>query len=298
MLLSVCIPVYNFDVRGLVSDLKKEIEVNGIDAEIILIDDASDESFKNAYQILQNDVENFIFLEKNIGRSRIRNLFQKYTAGKYMLFLDCDGKIITKNFLKNYMDFIQQDPETNVIYGGRSVSKSEPDDEHYLRWKFSVERENLPLEFRLKKPYLSFQTNNFVIKKDVFERVCFNSAFQKYGYEDLLFAMDLKSEEIKIDHIDNPILNNDLETNSIYLGKVVESAESLAEMLKDKDLSTKLSEVKLVQLYNMLPFKSLFRVLLSNMALLHALKRNLLKKGENLHYLDLYKLVLLLKNMK
>lgn len=297
MLLSVCIPVYNFDVRGLVSDLKKEIGSNGIDAEIILIDDASDESYKNSHQILQNEVKNFIFLEKNIGRSRIRNLFQKYASGKYLLFLDCDGKITSKNFLKNYTDFIQKHPETDAIYGGRNVSASAPDDEHYLRWKFSVERENLPLDFRLNKPYLSFQTNNFVIKKEVFEKVYFNPAFQKYGYEDLLFAMDLKSEKIKIDHIDNPILNNDLETNSIYLGKVGESVESLAAMLKDKNLAAKLSEVKLVRLYNKLPFKPLFGVFLGDLTL-ETLKKKLSTRGVNLRYLDLYKLGLLLKNMK
>lgn len=297
MLLSVCIPVYNFDVRGLVSDLKKEISVNGVDAEIILIDDASDESFKNTHQILQNEVKNFIFLEKNIGRSRIRNLFQKYASGKYLLFLDCDGKITEPDFLKNYTDFIQKHPETDVMYGGRIVSASAPDDEHYLRWKFSVKRENLPLEFRLNKPYLSFQTNNFVIKKDIFEKVDFNPAFQKYGYEDLLFAMDLKSEHIKIDHMSNPIFNNDLESNSVYLGKVEESIESLAAMLKDKNLAAKLSEVKLVRLYTKLPFKALFGLILNGFTL-KELEKKLSKRGVSLRYLDIYKLGLLLKKMK
>ncbi|MFN1218275.1 glycosyltransferase family 2 protein [Chryseobacterium kwangjuense] len=297
MLLSVCIPVYNFDVRGLVSDLKKEISVNGVDAEIILIDDASDESFKNTHQILQNEVKNFIFLEKNIGRSRIRNLFQKYASGKYLLFLDCDGKITEPDFLKNYTDFIQKHPETDVIYGGRIVSASAPDDEHYLRWKFSVERENLPLDFRLNKPYLSFQTNNFVIKKDIFEKVDFNPAFQKYGYEDLLFAMDLKSEHIKIDHISNPIFNNDLESNGVYLGKVEESIESLAAMLNDKNLAAKLSEVKLVRLYTKLPFKALFGLILNGFTL-KGLEKKLSKRGVKLRYLDVYKLGLLLKKMK
>ena len=45
MKLSICIPVYNFDVRGLVFDLKREIENHRMNAEIILIDDASKESF-------------------------------------------------------------------------------------------------------------------------------------------------------------------------------------------------------------------------------------------------------------
>lgn len=297
MLLSICIPVYNFDVRGLVSDLKKEIGGNGIDAEIILIDDASDESYKKTNQILQNEVENFILLEKNRGRSRIRNLFQKYAAGEYLLFLDCDGKITENNFLKNYTEFIQKAPDAKIIYGGRSVLAQAPGPEYYLRWKFAVERENLPFELRLNKPYLSFQTNNFIIKRDVFEKIHFNPDFQKYGYEDLLFAMDLKSEKIKIDHIDNPILNNDLESNAVYLEKVAESVESLTKMLKDESLKSKLSEVKLVRLFNKLPFKPFIDLFLGDKTF-YALKAKLLKGNVNLRYLDLYKLGLLIKDMK
>ncbi|MCT2563486.1 glycosyltransferase family 2 protein [Chryseobacterium herbae] len=297
MVLSVCIPVFNFDVRDLVSALKKQIEADGISAEIILIDDASDESCKKMNHILQNEVNQFIFLEKNIGRSRIRNLFQKYAAGEYLLFLDCDGKITEENFLKKYTDFIQKNPETEVIYGGRSVLEAAPDRENYLRWKFAVERENLAVELRLGKPYLSFQTNNFIIKKDTFEKVYFNPDFQKYGYEDLLFAMDLKSENVKIDHINNTILNNDLESNAVYLEKVVESVDSLAKMLKDERLNAKLAEVKLVRLYSQLPFKSCIRFFLSDKMLL-GVKKKLLKGNVNLRYLDLYKLGLLMKSMK
>ena len=297
MVLSVCIPVFNFDVRELVSDLKKQIEADGISAEIILIDDASDASCKKTNHILQNEVNQFIFLEKNTGRSRIRNLFQKYAAGEYLLFLDCDGKITDEKFLKKYTDFIQKNPEAKVIYGGRSVLGAVPDPENYLRWKFAVERENLPVDLRLDKPYLSFQTNNFIIRKDTFEEVHFNPDFQKYGYEDLLFAMDLKSDNVKIDHIDNTILNNDLESNVVYLEKVAESVESLAKMLKDESLKAKLSEVKLVRLYNQLPLKSVIRFFLSDTMLL-AIKKKLLKGNVNLRYLDLYKLGLLMKSMK
>ncbi|MDN5424004.1 MAG: glycosyltransferase family 2 protein, partial [Chryseobacterium sp.] len=255
------------------------------------------EQYRKTNQLLQDEVEKFILLKENIGRSRIRNLFQKYATGKYLLFLDCDGKITEKNFLKNYITFIQKHSDTMVIYGGRSVLRSLPASEYYLRWKFAVERENLPVGLRLDKPYLSFQTNNFVIARSVFQKIYFNPDFQKYGYEDLLFAMDLKSENIKIDHLDNPILNNDLESNSVYLAKVVESVESLAKMLKDENLKSKLSEVKLVRLYNKLPFKSIIQQFLQD-AILNIFKAKLLKGNVNLRYLDVYKLGLLIKSMK
>jgi len=165
MKISVCIPVYNFDVRELVYDLKKEIENHSIDAEIILIDDGSDENFKQINNELNHQVNQFILLEKNIGRSRIRNLFLDYSKTEYLLFLDCDGKIISPNFLKNYVNLLDENSNAAVVYGGRKVSEKPSSEKHILRWKFAVERENLPLEKRKMKPYLSFQTNNFLIKK-------------------------------------------------------------------------------------------------------------------------------------
>lgn len=299
MKLSICIPVYNFDVRELVFDLKKEIDSQKIDAEIILIDDASKEEFKQINSELREVIHQFISLEKNIGRSQIRNLFLQYAAGEYLLFLDCDGKITGKNFIKNYTQFIQEHPDTQIMYGGRKVLDSASDPDHYLRWKFAVERENLSVELRKEKPYLSFQTNNFVIRKDVLEKVGFNPEFQKYGYEDLLFAMDLKTEGIRIDHIDNPILNNDLESNIIYLDKVEESVESLSCMLKDNTLSLKLAEVKLVRIYNKLknsPFKVILELLFTIGE--GSVKRKLSKGNVNLRYLDIYKLGLLFRKMK
>lgn len=298
MKLSVCIPVYNFDVRELVFDLIKEIDSQKLDVEIVLIDDASKEEFRQINREIQGIAHQFIFLEKNIGRSRIRNLFLDYAIGEYLLFLDCDGKIVGNNFLKNYIQFIQEHPKASIIYGGRKVLGSASDSDHYLRWKFAVERENLSLKQRLEKPYLSFQTNNFVIRKDILNRVGFNPEFQKYGYEDLLFAMDLKAEHIPIDHIDNPILNNDLESNIIYLGKVEESVESLSHMLKDEKLSVKLAEVKLVRIYNKLkdtPFKLLLSLLFNIGE--SSIKKKLSKGNVSLRYLDLYKLGLLFRKM-
>lgn len=298
MKLSVCIPVYNFDVRELVFDLTKEIDSQKLDVEIVLIDDASKEEFRQINREIQGIAHQFIFLEKNIGRSRIRNLFLDYAIGEYLLFLDCDGKIVGNNFLKNYIQFIQEHPNASIIYGGRKVLGSASDSDHYLRWKFAVERENLSLKQRLEKPYLRFQTNNFVIRKEILNRVGFNPEFQKYGYEDLLFAMDLKAERIPIDHIDNPILNNDLESNIIYLGKVEESVESLSHMLKDEKLSVKLAEVKLVRIYNKLkdtPFKILLSLLFNIGE--SSIKKKLSKGNVSLRYLDLYKLGLLFRKM-
>lgn len=299
MKLSICIPIYNFDVRELVHDIKEEIISHQLDAEIILIDDASEEKFNLMNIKLQEKADHYIFLKKNIGRSQIRNLFLQYAQGDYLLFLDCDGKITDKNFLRNYIYYITANPNCKVIYGGRVVSDSCSDNNYYLRWKFANERENLLVKQRLERPYLSFQTNNFVIKREVLEVVRFNPEFQKYGYEDLLFAMDLKTKHFHIEHIQNPIFNNDLEENKVYLDKVKESVESLSKMIGNKELNSKLSEVKLVRVFNLLDqsflkgvFKTFF-ILSKN-----RVEGKLLKGNISLRYLDFYKLGLLVSGIK
>lgn len=286
--------MYNFDIRELVSDLKKEIDRQQFDAEIILIDDGSETRFKQINKDLHDLADQFIFLDKNIGRSRIRNLFLTYAKGDYLLFLDCDGKVFKEGFLEKYIQFIQKNPSAKVIYGGRNVSAEFPDQKHFLRWKFATERENLPVEQRIEKPYLSFQTNNFIIKKEVLKKIRFNPEFQKYGYEDLLFAMDLKSEGIGIDHINNPIFNNDLEDNEVYIEKVKESIDSLSKMLGDPQLNSKLSEIKLVKAYNMIR-KTGLTVLFNVFFKLSrtTVEKKLLKGDMSLRYLDFYKLGLI-----
>jgi len=298
MKLSICIPVYNFDVRELVHDLSRQISENGISAEIILIDDASSQEFKNLNKQITDLTENFVFLEKNVGRSLIRNLFLYYAKGDYLLFLDCDGKIISPQFLKNYVDFIKRNPKTRVIYGGRQVSSEPPESSKYLRWKFAFERENLPVEKRRELPYLSFQTNNFVVRKSILEKTNFNPEFQKYGYEDLLFAMDLKAAGIHIDHIENPIFNNDIEDNEVYIQKVEESVESLSKMMKNKKIHHKISEVKLVKAYEMFTNTSTKFWFMKLFSLRREKTLQKLRKGNvSLRYLDFYKLGLLFEKM-
>lgn len=298
MKLSICIPVYNFDVRQLVSDLLAQVSCLSYDIEVILIDDGSTKYFNSLNQQIESKVTQFVFLPKNIGRSKIRNLFLEYTTGDYLLFLDCDGKLIDDNFIKNYVDSIVN-VNPDVIYGGRIVSKEKPSDDYLLRWNFSQQRENLPLKKRLFVPYMSFQTNNFVVRKSVFEQFQFNENISQYGYEDLLFAMDLKHAQIPIFHIDNPILNDDVETNAIFIEKSKQAAESLSKILSDKKSAFKVKDLKLSKAYLLLKkyrmvfaFKLFFSIVQS-----FILKQ--LKKGDiSLRYLDVYKLGTLVKSLR
>lgn len=289
MILSICIPVYNFDVIDLVNAISDQIVSGQLDAEIILIDDASTKNFVEKNMLLESKVNRFIFLPENIGRSKIRNLFLKYTQSDYLLFLDCDGKVSSPHFIQNYLDFINA-KHPDVIYGGRKVEELKPGREYGLRWKFAVERENLNVEERIKFPYLHFQTNNFVVKKTVLEAHPFDESITQYGYEDLIFARDLFKSGVKIDHIENPIVNDDVETNHVFLDKADQSARSLAQLIRAKSLD-KNSEIKLAKAYFSLKDSHLlfiFRTLYNVMK--PVVVRALLSGYAPLRLLDFYKL--------
>lgn len=65
-------------------------------------------------------------------------MFLKHTKGDYLLFLDCDVKLDDTDFLKNYLQEINQDREVEVIYGNFKIDHSYS---KTLRNRYSVERE-------------------------------------------------------------------------------------------------------------------------------------------------------------
>ena len=294
--LSVCIPIYNIDVSQLVQSLELEIQEQQLDAEIVLIDDASTDHAiqKQNQSFLKN--HHYIQLTSNIGRSKIRNLFLDYAKGEYLLFLDCDGLIINKHFISKYFQFLTKNQDVKVIYGGRVVPQENPGSDYLLRWKFAHKRENPPIVYRKGNPYLCFQTNNFLTKKDIFEKIQFEDKLKKYGYEDVLFSFELKKAGVKIDQIDNPIFNNDVESNKAYLKHVEDSIENIAWMMKQEEYKDELKGIKLVKAYYLLQkikLKGLYKLLM--LPFKNKLKIDLEGRAISLRKLDLYKLLLLVE---
>ena len=52
---------------------------------------------------------------------------------------------------------------------------------------------------------------------------------RRYGYEDVLFGQQLARRGARIVHIDNPLLNTDLEANTDFLRKTEEALRTLAD---------------------------------------------------------------------
>ena len=229
-MLSICIPIFNFDVSRLVQDLRFQAEKAGYPFEILLMDDASDEEFRKSNQTLESETVSYVQLNENIGRAKIRNRLAEEAKYPYLLFMDCDSAVASSWYIENYTRFFESE---TVCCGGRMYEDKEPTDATWLRWKYGVERECVPAAERRKNPNAGFQTNNFLIHKSLFEKVKFNEDLTGYGHEDTFFGLELLGQGIIIRHIDNPLIHLGLETASDFLEKTEKGIENLhrVEML-------------------------------------------------------------------
>jgi len=221
-MISVCIPIFNIDVRNLVSGLLNQLTDQ---MEIILIDDCSHETFKLKNRTLEDERITYIELEENIGRSKIRNLFLDYTKNDYLLFLDCDSLLVSSDFLNNYLNSLQGKPK--VVCGGRLYPAECPSEYQILRWKYGVLRESKDAKTRTMESNRSFMTNNFLIEKTVLMNNQFDERLSKYGHEDTLLGIELSKKAIDIVHIENPVLNNDVEVGVLFIQKTEQAIDNL-----------------------------------------------------------------------
>ena len=201
--------------------------VDGLRYEIIVVDDAStDVGAVHANRVVREWSScRLIELTENIGRSRVRNFLARQAHYTTLLFLDCDVRIVRKDFLLHYLS---QEEEEEVAYGGVTIL---PDEAllHNLRYryeraclaKFSVER-------RRVAPYQSFRTTNFRVQREVMLRVPFDEGIESYGYEDVAWGRALQAVEIGIAHTDNPVAVDDFEENSSFLRKITEAMHTLS----------------------------------------------------------------------
>ncbi|MBK0383433.1 glycosyltransferase family 2 protein [Pedobacter sp. SD-b] len=230
-MLSICIPHFNYQNPLLFNTLKEQCERLRLKFEILIIDDASQNNKKKYLQQFERKPFRIIYLDKNIGRSAIRNLLAKEAAYGLLLFLDADGKIEDHNFIKTYLDNIKAD----IVSGGRAYADLKPDNNHFLHWNYGFNIESKNQGF--------FHSNNFMIRKSVFDNLRFGEQIKDYGYEDVVFGLEAKLLGISMAIINNKVIHDDLKNNRLFLNDV---DQSLINLLKIIDIKKQLQIVDFV----------------------------------------------------
>ena len=246
-MLSILVPVYNYNVYPLVVELQKQCMECGIVFEILCQDDASKSNF-NVFNENVNSFSNcsFITLEQNVAHRGNRNLLAAKAQYEYLLFIDGDSIIIRDNYVQSYIANLNN---FDVIYGGRLHPEKCPSKFQELRWKYGRFVEDKSAANRRKNPYQSLLFNNTIIKKTCFDKVKFDSILKKYGHDDTQFSYQLSVLKISIFHLENPVEHGDIDSNVDYIVKTKESLENLIILYSQKKIDTEF--VRLLKIYNL-----------------------------------------------
>ena len=225
--LSILIPNYNNVCVELVTVLQQQAEALGISYEILVADDASPDKEK----IRENEAINallhchYIQKEQNTGSAATRNFLGAQSKYPWLLFLDCDITIPDDHFLERYVT----DDHEGVVNGGISITNYDGL-RHNLRYLYEKAAEPAhTAEKRQANRYQEFRSTNFMIERRVLETCRFDERFKRSGYEDVLFGKMLKQQRVSVNHIDNPVMMTEFESNPDYVNKIERSLRTLQE---------------------------------------------------------------------
>ena len=306
--LSILLPSYNNVCVSLVQVLQRQADAlwGKLDKpfryEIIVADDCStDAACIDANRVIGNMLHcRYLRMEQNVGRAQIRNVLISESRGDYVLLIDSDLFLCDDNYLYKYAT-----STADVVYGGTRIGgegfamvDNEANTENLkgnLRYIYEKKAEpSHRAVFRQLRPNQEISVCNLYARRDIMEAHPFDSRFKAYGYEDVLFGKRLAESGIEVTHIDNPVLINEFEPNSVFVKKTEEAILTLCRFEQDLEGYSNL-KTKVSTLGRYIPL-SLFR--LWHRIMKNKEKRNLTGSKPSLLLFKLYKLGFFLENRK
>ena len=283
--LSILIPVYNTVCVNFVRQLQQQAELTGIDYEIIVADDASplQHCVEENRQISQLPHCQYLMKEVNTGAAATRNFLAQQSRYQWLLFLDCDMQLPNEQFITRYLASMS----APVINGGLSIGGDTKLLCSNLRYRYEkAEEPNHTPQRRQQRPYQSFRSTNFLIRRDVMLNHPFDERFRRSGYEDVFFGKQLRQHQIAITHIDNPLLMTDYEANADYVSKMERSLHTLHQFRQElRGYSRLLTLADGIHIGAVRRFLAFLHRILAPME-----RRNLCGKHPNLTLFKLYRL--------
>lgn len=306
--LSILLPSYNNVCVSLVQVLQRQADAlrGKLDKpfryEIIVADDCStDAACIDANRVIGDMLHcRYLRMEQNVGRAQIRNVLISESRGDYVLLIDSDLFLCDDNYLYKYAT-----STADVVYGGTRIGgegfamvDNEANTEKLkgnLRYIYEKKAESSHrAAFRQLRPNQEISVCNLYARRDIMEAHPFDSRFKAYGYEDVLFGKRLAECGIEVTHIDNPVLINEFEPNSVFVKKTEEAILTLCRFEQDLEGYSNL-KTKVTTLGRYIPL-SLFR--LWHRIMKNKEKRNLTGSKPSLLLFKLYKLGFFLENRK
>ena len=286
-MLSILIPIYNYNVYLLVEELHRQCIACGVVFEIIVLDDGSSLNFANNLKIDNLEFCRYIVNERNVGRGANINKLVEISQFDYILLLEADAFPSNWDYIQQYIEAITQQPQS--VFGGVIYSSNKPPKNALLRWIYGNARESKDIEYRLKNPYDIVFSWNLVMQKDVFLKNPFNSSIKTYGFEDLVFLKKLKENNVIIQQIDNTCIHQNEEQSTVFLEKSKTAILNLIKLYFNKTLQT--SDSKLLSAFQYLEKLQIITLYIFVYETFEkAMEQNLLSERPSLLLFDLYRL--------
>ena len=106
-MLSILIPVHNYNCTTLVSTLQEQCEACGVVYEILLGNDASTLYVDKIHALLSLKNTHVITVTENMGRSKMRNFLADNATYPTLLFIDCDADALhNPQYIRQYLPYI------------------------------------------------------------------------------------------------------------------------------------------------------------------------------------------------
>jgi len=295
-MISILIPIYNFNIVSLVTELQRQASTALVPFEIIVLDDCSSVLLRDQnMDVAKLPGVKFHELELNIGRASIRNRLAAMAQYSTLLFMDCDSEVADMHYIENYLPYCGKEV---VVCGGRIYRPDPPEEPDFLlRWLYGLRREQLAVKVRSRNPHHSFMTNNFLISKSILSQIRFDETIVQYGHEDTLFGYELKRKNIPVIHIHNPLIHIGLEIAREFLRKTNEGIENLMKLIQAGKIRREdIQDISLLRAYSLLTRYRLAKpfLFLYNQAE-RTIMDNLLGSNPGMLAFDLYKLAFLAK---
>lgn len=294
-MISILIPIYNWNISDLVTELNRQITTLEIEVEVIFYDDFSTDKNKVAINETVINQFGFKFVKslQNRGIADALNFLSTLATYDWLIYLDADVIPVKSNFIKTYLHLIKD--QNKVLCGGLLYQENKPI-EGILRWKYGRKYEVQTTEEANENPFLNFKTCNFLIHKSVLEKTQFKSENNLYGGIDTLFGLSLKKKKIEVVFIENRVYHYGLEDSVSFLRKTDLAVDSMIRLYENQDFSNE--NTRLVDCYLLLKkykLAGLFKFFLE--VLQPFMNKNLKSDNPSIYIFQFYKLYLLFKKI-
>lgn len=259
---SFIIPAYNAE-NFIDTAIQSVLDMNRNDIEIIVINDGSTDKTREIVEQKIADNDNIILINiPNVGVSSARNIGLNKANGRYVLFLDADDKIVSKNMNK-VLDYVDETNSILYVFDYEINNKScilidnadtpqnisaknlikqifTSDGQINVIWRFVV---NLAF---LKKNHIRFK-DEITIAEDMLFNFTIIKELNKICYVPLIaYDYTITSQSVTRSPINKNKLESHYTVDSIFLNFAKENTQYL-DIIKEMILKGNMSRLR--QLY-------------------------------------------------